>query len=366
MLGKKVDIKDKLKRLAESYAKQLPAKSEEIGSFFEKVLSETSAGNDIKSLCRMVHTLKGSSASFGYLQVRQAALSLEDRLKKVDADGSLPDNAVAEIRTLIGELKNTCADPILSDSTPSDGEQQSAASSDAAAKEKYETDDSRLVYVVEPDQDQLNNFALQLRQFRYDVKVFTNLQDMKDEVLKLAPAVIIVDVVSPEGTCSGTDAIVAINKGRAVQIPLVFISGRVDIEARIEAVRAGASAYFVKPVNIIEFVEKLEKITTHEEVEAYRVLIVDDDPDLADYHSTILSDAGMSTFIVTNPMQIFQPLIEFRPDLILMDMYMPYCSGMELAKAIRQIGTYFSIPIVYLSGETDMDMQISAMSMGGG
>ena len=48
-----------------------------------------------------------------------------------------------------------------------------------------------------------------------------------------------------------------------------------------------------------------------------------------------------------------------------MDMYMPGCNGMELAKAIRQIGAYFSIPIVYLSSETDTDKQFQAMQIGG-
>lgn len=353
------DIKNKLKQLAEAYAKQLPAKAEEIGSLFEKVMAGGNDPNDIKGLCLLVHTLKGSSASFGYSQVRQSALALDESFKKADANAGLPDDESATgIRRLILSLREACANPVVSGT-------QFVFGDTADLKEKSGTDASRLVYIVEHDQDHLNNLALQLKQFRYDVRAFTSLQAMEDEVLQLAPAVIIVDVVSPEGTFSGTDTIVSINRGRAVPVPVVFISGRVDIEARIEAVRAGANAYFVKPVNIIELVEKLDKLTTHEEIEAYRVLIVDDDPDIAAYHSLILSDAGMSTFIVTNPMQVFQPLIEFNPDLILMDVYMPHCNGMELAKAIRQIGTYFSIPIVYLSGETDMDRQISAMSMGG-
>ncbi|TAN44757.1 MAG: diguanylate cyclase [Nitrospirae bacterium] len=361
---KKVDINDKLKQLAEAYAGQLPAKAEEIGAFFENIMTGK-GGHDIKGLCRLVHTLKGSSASFGYLEVRQAALSLEECLKNWDSKGALPDNDSANgIRRLISLLGEACSAPAISASTAVNGPQP-LSSGVALSKEKAGTDDSRLVYVVEHDQDQLDNLARQLKQFRYDVRAFTSLQSMRDEALKLSPAVIIVDIVSPEGTFSGTDTIVEINKDRALPVPVVFISGRVDIEARIEAVRAGANAYFVKPVNIIELVEKLDALTTHEEIDEYRVLIVDDDPEIAAYHSLILSDAGMSTCIVTNPLQVFQPLIEFSPDLILMDVYMPQCNGMELAKAIRQIGTYFSIPIVYLSAETNMDKQISAMSMGG-
>jgi diguanylate cyclase (GGDEF)-like protein len=94
-------------------------------------------------------------------------------------------------------------------------------------------------------------------------------------------------------------------------------------------------------------------------------MIVDDDPALAEYHALILQGADMITRIVTDPLQVMTPLFEFKPDLILMDMYMPGCNGMELAKAIRQIGTHFSIPIVYLSSETDTDKQFEAMQIGG-
>jgi diguanylate cyclase (GGDEF)-like protein len=46
-------------------------------------------------------------------------------------------------------------------------------------------------------------------------------------------------------------------------------------------------------------------------------------------------------------------------------MYMPGCNGHELARAIRQIEDYDGIPIVYLSAETSVDIQLDAIRMGG-
>ena len=48
-----------------------------------------------------------------------------------------------------------------------------------------------------------------------------------------------------------------------------------------------------------------------------------------------------------------------------MDMYMPACSGDELAQVIRQRPEFISIPIVYLSAEQDRQKQLLAMSHGG-
>jgi diguanylate cyclase (GGDEF)-like protein len=56
---------------------------------------------------------------------------------------------------------------------------------------------------------------------------------------------------------------------------------------------------------------------------------------------------------------------EFNPELIIMDMYMPGCNGMELAKIIRQENRYVSMPIIYLSSEDDIDKQLAALSEGG-
>ena len=44
---------------------------------------------------------------------------------------------------------------------------------------------------------------------------------------------------------------------------------------------------------------------------------------------------------------------------------MPNCSGLELAKVIRQQKAFISTPIVYLSGELDLEKQMEALSMGG-
>jgi diguanylate cyclase (GGDEF)-like protein len=134
---------------------------------------------------------------------------------------------------------------------------------------------------------------------------------------------------------------------------------------RLMAVRSGGAAYFTKPLDIAEFIDSLDALTTQETPEPYRILIVDDDPQLSEFYSWALQGAGMQTQHVGDPMHVMEPLINFRPDLILMDVYMPGCSGLELATAIRQQRDYVGIPIVFLSAETDVEKQLSAMSLGG-
>ena len=147
--------------------------------------------------------------------------------------------------------------------------------------------------------------------------------------------------------------------------PLIFISDSNDLTVRLKAVRASGEAYFPKPVDIGAIIDALDELTVHEAPEPYRILIVDDTLFQAKFYARILENNGMDIKIVTDSMEIMQPLNDFMPDLILLDMYMPDCSGMELAKVIRQIETFTSIPIVFLSSETDKAKQLEAMSLGG-
>ena len=44
---------------------------------------------------------------------------------------------------------------------------------------------------------------------------------------------------------------------------------------------------------------------------------------------------------------------------------MPFCTGVEVTRALRQIPEYQSLPVIYLSGETDIGQQVEALRLGG-
>ncbi|MFA6921535.1 MAG: diguanylate cyclase, partial [Gallionella sp.] len=148
------------------------------------------------------------------------------------------------------------------------------------------------------------------------------------------------------------------------RIPSIFLSARDDFAARLGAVQAGSAAYFHKPARAIDLVATLDELTCRQQPEPYRILIVDDEPEIASYHSIILQESGMVTNQLSEPARVLDVLQEFRPDMVLMDMYMPGCSGHDLAKLIRQVPDYVGLPIVFLSSETDRKKQFSAMRIG--
>jgi len=151
---------------------------------------------------------------------------------------------------------------------------------------------------------------------------------------------------------------------RPVSIPLVALSESGDIELRLAAIRAGCDTLLAKPIDIHDLAEQLDQLCNPVQPEAYRVLIVEDSRTQAGYLRRLLEGAGMVTEVVLEPLKTLEVLATFKPDLILMDMYMPGCDGPELAALIRLGRAYLDIPIVFLSTETDTGKQLEALKHG--
>ncbi|MFE1744095.1 diguanylate cyclase [Coleofasciculus sp. H7-2] len=314
------------------------------------------AGSPLETLHHLMHRLAGSSGTFGLLGLGNAARTLELVFKAILDSGKLPTaEEQAQICMLVGGLKQamTVEDTFVLDlNLPPPQSQEPWL-------------ENRLIFLVEDDPHLSQDLALQISCFGYQVRTFDQIAELEEAIAQTPPAAAIVDVVFPEDSLAGPKTITAIQQHREQPLPVLFISARNDLMARLQAVRAGGKAYFPKPINIGELIDALDLLTVPQIPEPYRILIVDDDAPLAFFYGWTLEQAGMTAVVVTDPLQVMAPLIEFRPDLILIDMYMPGCNGVELAAVIRQQPAYVGIPIVFLSMETDVNKQLAAIQLGG-
>jgi diguanylate cyclase (GGDEF)-like protein len=89
--------------------------------------------------------------------------------------------------------------------------------------------------------------------------------------------------------------------------------------------------------------------------------VIDYDPTASAQTSLHLRRKGMEVIEVSDPLRVLTPLVELQPDLILMDLHMPGCNGMELAATLRQYDSKMRVPIVFLSAESDPLTQFGHM-----
>ncbi|WP_151638445.1 response regulator [Noviherbaspirillum aerium] len=81
-----------------------------------------------------------------------------------------------------------------------------------------------------------------------------------------------------------------------------------------------------------------------------RVLVVDDNEDIADSMSALLDIGGHTTRVANNGLRALQIAHEFKPDAVFLDIGMPDMDGYAVAKALRQLPEMQSVMLVALTG----------------
>jgi two-component system, OmpR family, alkaline phosphatase synthesis response regulator PhoP len=95
-----------------------------------------------------------------------------------------------------------------------------------------------------------------------------------------------------------------------------------------------------------------------------KILIVDDEQDIIDLLEYNLQKAGYQTQNATDGLQAVAIAKTFRPDLILLDVMMPYLNGIETAKKIREQPELAQTFILFLTSVTSEDTEIHAFKAG--
>jgi diguanylate cyclase (GGDEF)-like protein len=198
----------------------------------------------------------------------------------------------------------------------------------------------------------------------YILELHAEAATLLDAVRLEPPDLVVLDLEQSVGD-EGLPAFVArLREGRGERPPLAFLSQYADLQARLEAVRAAGAAFFTKPLDLAALLDAVDRLTQLQRQEPLRVLVLEDDPLTAAFCTRILEGAGMRAVVVRDPMAVMQPLVDHRPDALLMDLHMPGCSGAELAAVIRQQEAFVGLPIIFLSGEQQLERQLAALSLG--
>jgi two-component system, OmpR family, response regulator MtrA len=81
-----------------------------------------------------------------------------------------------------------------------------------------------------------------------------------------------------------------------------------------------------------------------------RVLVVDDDPALAEMLTIVLRGEGFDTAVVADGTRALPAVRDLRPDLVLLDLMLPGMNGIDVCRAIRAES---GVPIVMLTAKSD-------------
>ena len=93
----------------------------------------------------------------------------------------------------------------------------------------------------------------------------------------------------------------------------------------------------------------------------YRVLIVEDDPEIAMLEKDYLEINGYETQIISDGTQALEAVRNDQYDLLLLDLMLPGCSGYDIC---RQVRAEIDIPILMVTAKTESVDKIRGLGLG--
>lgn len=351
------DVAERIATLRIAFAEQIPTQLLVLRKLHDALESSGWAQDALHAMIGRVHEFTGSATTFGFNEMGEAARAVEIALRAIQANPLLLDTEQrqATAKKIQALLELPVPDPNhLAPLLPPHFDQGPSE----------RNPNHRLIYVVDDNVLITQQLAEQIGYFGYDVKTFNTLADFSAAYHAQPPSAVVLDVEFPDEEDTGPSMFGRLIHARGESTPVVFISAHDDIQSRLAAARAGGSRYLLKPVVVGELIDSIESMLNNSPPTPYRVLVVDDSHAIGQLYCGLLEGAGMKVKVTTDPLQALDILAEFQPDLALIDLYMPECSGQELATVIRQLDTHVGMPIVFLSAETDRKRQIHALQLG--
>jgi len=85
-----------------------------------------------------------------------------------------------------------------------------------------------------------------------------------------------------------------------------------------------------------------------------RILICDDDADILSICTYILEEQGWEVYTRTHCNDIINVIEDFKPQVILMDNWIPETGGIKATQAIKEVDEFKKIPVIYFSANNDI------------
>jgi CheY-like chemotaxis protein len=88
-----------------------------------------------------------------------------------------------------------------------------------------------------------------------------------------------------------------------------------------------------------------------------KVLVVDDDPDLAAICSLILEGEGYETSVANNGVDAYDKVIATRVDVVLLDVMMPVMDGLTVCRLLKSDPETEQLPVIVMSASEKLREQ---------
>ena len=96
-----------------------------------------------------------------------------------------------------------------------------------------------------------------------------------------------------------------------------------------------------------------------------KILVIDDEAEITEIIETFLKDAGYQVLVENSSVMGIERAKSFRPDLILLDIMMPFMDGYEVCDELKKNKETENIPVIFLTGKDARSDEGKSFKVGG-
>ncbi len=230
-----------------------------------------------------------------------------------------------------------------------------------------------LVLLIDDDVELGERLKIEATAWGLHLEIATDLRQAREKMDQKTPDIVLLDLSFPD-TSEESLALLWELSNCTPSIPAIVFTARDSFIDRIRVARLGAIAFLHKPIPAAQVLEKVTQIlkqvrnTTDSKPlpsKVVKVMVVDDDLEILDHIKNLIEPWGVKLFTLEDPRCFWDVFAKSQPDLLILDVEMPYFNGIDLCKVVRNEPTTANIPILFLTVDTNPDQVHQLFTVGG-
>ncbi|MBD3884173.1 response regulator [Phormidium tenue FACHB-886] len=289
------------------------------------------------------HSLAGSLGTFGLSEGSQLARNIEHLLKT----DKILDSQRMQFREWVSALRQTIEHP---------SETETISPSPAL-------DERPLLLVVDHDRQLAAALVNEAEGWGFQGVIASSLYMAQDKLYRHNPSVVLLD---PSFSSTLEDSLTLLRDldSRKPPVPAIVLSSQTGLIERVKLTRQGGKTFLQKPVPVAQVLEAVAHLAQQAIPETATVLAVDDDPKILAMLQTLLTPWGLKVVTLNDPRKFWEMLEVYSPDLLVLDIEMPYLSGIDLCQVVRSDARWGGLPVLFLTAHTESTVVNQVFAVG--
>lgn len=212
----------------------------------------------------------------------------------------------------------------------------------------------RSLLVIDRDRELADKLDAAALARGFAIEYATDWPTARGQISQGRPAAVLLDLCFSGRSEDGLAAVAEL-ASETPPLLVVVLTSKGTFTDRVEVARRGGSGFISKTTPAPQILEAICQLLDRSEAKEARVMAVDDDEQMLGTIRALLESRNLRVLSINDPLQFWDDLEKFAPDLLVLDVDMPHLSGVELCRVIRTDFRWAEMPVIFLTRHNDAE-----------